>query len=198
MGLPAFQTEEVVYGSPEDYLRLEREAEYKHEYYQGEIRAIEKGDINHTRLRFNLLHLLFAQLHGKPCRPTFTERVYIENKSSFLYANVSVACGKPKFLQHWPPDTLLNPTLLLDVVGTPSIKMDWGSRFEIYRQLPSLNQYLVLDAQQLRAELYSRDAQGNWLLSDARSPSDVLNLSSIDCQVPLAELYVGVALTGEP
>ena len=137
--------------SPEEYLRLEREEKGGHEYYAGEIRALKRGGMAHSQLRFNLLHLLFAQLHGKPCRPTGSERVYIENKLSFLYSDVSVVCGKPEYLQNWPPDTLLNPTLLVDICCTSGVKMDWGTRFMLYRQLPSLRQYLVLDARQLRA-----------------------------------------------
>lgn len=122
------------------------------------------------------------------------QRVHVKNRASFLYPDVSVVCGKPEFLENKNPDTLLNPTLLIEVLSTSTADNDRGAKFMLYRQLPSLRQYLILDSESIHAELYSLDELSRWVLTETRDPQAVLDLSSIGCQVPLVEVYEGVQL----
>ena len=99
---------------------------------------------------------------------------------------------QPEFNEDKKPDTLLNPTLLVEVLSPSTSQYDRSDKFMLYRQVPSLRQYLTLDAQATHAELYTRDELGRWVLTETRDLTAVLDLSSIGCQVALAEVYAGI------
>ncbi|MFC6222098.1 Uma2 family endonuclease [Hymenobacter artigasi] len=193
MAQPAFQTEPTSYVSPEEYLRLEREAEFKHEYFQGEIRAMAGAGYMHNLICMNLGGEIRSQLRGKGCSVVGSDqRLQIMSGSAFVYPDLTVVCGKPEFNEEKKPDTLLNPTLLVEVLSPTTSQYDRSEKFMLYRQVPSLRQYITLDAQAIHAELHTLDDLGRWVLTETRDLSAVLDLSSISCQVPLAEVYAGV------
>ena len=195
MGLPAFKPDSEEFVSPDDYLRLEREAEHKHEYIAGKIVAMAGASYAHNRICSNLTGELYNQLRGKSCSVVGSDqRLQILTSSAFVYPDLTVVCGKPEFNEDKKPDTLLNPTLLVEVLSPSTSQYDRSDKFMLYRQVPSLRQYLVLDSQAAYAELHSRDELGRWVLTETRDLSAVLDLSSIGCQVPLGEVYVGVEL----
>ena len=194
MGLFAFQPEPFEHVSPEDYLRLEREAEFKHEYYEGEIRAMAGAGYVHNLICMNLGGKIRTLLRGKSCTVVGSDqRLQILSGSAYVYPDLTVVCGKPEFNEEKKFDTLLNPTLLVEVLSPSTSSHDRGEKFMFYRQIPSLRQYLILDAQSVHAELYSLDELGRWVLTETRDLSAVLDLGSIACQVPLVEVYAGVA-----
>ena len=193
MGQPALQTDPTEYVSPEDYLRLEREAEFKHEYFAGVIRAMAGAGYAHNLICANLTGELYSQLRGKSCNVVGSDqRLQTLSGSAYVYPDVTVVCGPPEFNEEKKFDTLLNPTLLVEVLSPSTANNDRGEKFMYYRQIPSLRQYLILDAQTVHIELYSRDELGRWVLTETRDLSTVLDLGSIGCQVPLAEVYAGV------
>ncbi|GAB2858886.1 Uma2 family endonuclease [Hymenobacter ruber] len=193
MAQPAFQTEPASYVSPEEYLRLEREAEFKHEYFQGEIRAMAGAGYAHNLICANLTGELYSRLRGQGCSVVGSDqRLQIMSGSAFVYPDLTVVCGKPEFNEEKKPDTLLNPTLLVEVLSPTTSQYDRSEKFMLYRQVPSLRQYLTLDAQAIHAELHTLDDLGRWVLTETRDLNAVLDLSSIGCQVPLAEVYAGV------
>lgn len=195
MSQSALQTEPTGYVSPEDYLRLEREAEFRHEYFQGEIRAMAGAGYAHNLICANLTGELYSRLRGKGCSVVGSDqRLQIMSGSAFVYPDLTVVCGKPEFNEEQKPDTLLNPTLLVEVLSPTTSQYDRSEKFMLYRQVPSLRQYLTLDAQAIHAELHTRDELGRWVLTETRDLSATLDLSSIACQVPLAEVYAGVTL----
>ena len=197
MGLPAFETAAAGYVLPADYLRLERAAEFKHEYFHGEIRAMAGASFAHNRMCANLLIELGSRLRGKACTPVGSDqRLQILSGSAYVYPDLTVVCGPPVFNEDKKPDTLLNPTLLVEVLSASTANNDRGEKFMFYRQIPSLRQYLLLDSESVHAELYSRDEQGRWVLTETRDRAAVLDLGSVGCQVPLAEVYQGVAFAG--
>lgn len=195
MGLPAFQTDLPDYVSPEDYLRREREAEYKHEYYGGKIRAMAGADFAHNRICANLTIGLGIQLRQKNCTPVGSDqRVHVKTKSSFSYPDLSVVCGQPEFLNDKKPDNLVNPMLLVEVLSPSTKDYDRGEKFMLYRQIPSLRHYLLLDSESVHAELYSLDELGRWVLTETRDIVAVLDLNHLGCQLALTEVYEGVEL----
>ncbi|MGI4872677.1 MAG: Uma2 family endonuclease [Janthinobacterium lividum] len=210
MGLSALKTNLPAYVSPEEYLRLEEEATEKHEYYGGriwptgddqgeiaQIRAMAGASAAHNRLCFNLSGLLFSQLDNGPCEGyTSDQRVQVLNASTYLYPDLSVVCGEAKFNDAKKPDNLLNPTLIVEVLSASTSRDDRSEKFMLYRQLPSLNQYLMLDSQSVHAELYTRQDNDHWLYRETRDLAAVLDLSSIGATLPLARLYQGVKLVG--
>ena len=196
MAQPAFQTEPAAYVSPEDYLRLEREAEFKHEYYQGEIRAMAGAGYVHNLICANLTIAIGSQLRGRGCSVVGSDqRLQIMSGSAFVYPDLTVVCGPPEFNEEKKPDTLLNPTLVVEVLSPTTSQYDRSEKFMLYRQEPSLRQYLTLDAQSIHAELHTRDELGRCVLTETRDLAAVLDLSSIACQVPLAEVYRTTDLT---
>lgn len=195
MGLPAFHTDLPAYTSPEDYLRLERDAEFKHEYFDGIIEAMAGAKFAHNRICMNLSGQLYGLLRGQSCTPVGSDqRVQVLNGRAYVYPDLTVICGPPAFKEDDTLDTLLNPTLLVEVLSPSTANKDRGEKFIYYRQIPSLHQYLMLDSQTIHAELYTLDELSRWVLIETRDLTAVLDLSSISCQVPLAEVYEGVEL----
>ena len=146
MGLPAFQTEPTEYVSPEDYLRLERQSEVKHEYIKGKIRAMAGAGYAHNLICANLTIEIGSQLRGKSYSVVGSDqRLQILSGSAFTYPDLTVVCGKPEFNEEKKPDTLLNPTLLVEVLSPTTGQYDRSDKFMLYRQVPSLRQYLTLD-----------------------------------------------------
>lgn len=193
MGQAAFETTATNSVSPDDYLRLECEALEKHEYYHGEIRAMAGASYAHNRICANMTVALGSQLRGKSCTVVGSnQRLQILSGSAYAYPDVTVVCGKPEFNESRMPETLLNPTLLVEVLSDSTADKDRSEKFMLYRQIPSLQQYLMLDSRTCLAELYTRQPDGNWLFAETRDLTAVLGLGSIDCQVPLAEVYPGL------
>ena len=193
---PTVETAPAAYVSPEDYLRFERGAEFKHEYYEGEIRAMAGAKYAHNLICMNLGGEVRSQLRGKSCAVVGNDqRLQILSSRAYVYPDLTVVCGPPEFNENKTLDTLLNPTLLVEVLSPSTGSHDRGEKFMYYRQIPSLRQYLILDAQSVHAELYSLDELGRWVLTETRDLSAVLNLSSVGCQVPLVEAYAGVSFS---
>ena len=150
---------------------------------------------SHNLICANLTIEIGSRLRGKVCAVVGSDqRLQIMSGSALGYPDLTVVCGKPEFNEEKKPDTLLNPTLLVEVLSPSTGLYNRSDKFMLYRQVPSLRQYLVLDSQAAYAELHSRDELGRWVLTETRDLSAVLDLSSIGCQVPLGEVYVGVEL----
>ena len=120
------------------------------------------------------------------------QRLQILSGSAYVYPDATVVCGKPEFNESRKPETLLNPTLLVEVLSDSTADKDRSEKFMLYRQIPSLQQYLMLDSRTCLAELYTRQSNGTWLFVETRDLAAVLDLGSIACQVPLAEVYHGL------
>ena len=195
MNPPATEPEVFAPVSPDDYLRLECEAVEKHEYYFGEVRAMAGASYAHNRVRANTTVAIGSQLRGKGCAVVGSDqRLQILNGSAYVYPDLTVVCGPPSFNETRKPETLLNPTLLVEVLSESTADKDRSEKFMLYRQIPSLQQYLMLDSRSLLAELYTRQPNGYWLFMEISDANAVLDLSSIGCQVPLAEVYTGLAI----
>jgi Uma2 family endonuclease len=192
MGAPA---ELLTYVSPEEYLETECNSEIKHEYWNGDLRAMSGASFAHNQLTANLTIELGSQLKGKSCTVVGSDqRVQVLSESTFVYPDLTVVCGKREFQEQVKPDTLLNPTLLVEVLSPSTKSHDRGDKFFLYRQIPSLRQYLILDSQTVHAELHTRDELGRWVLTETSELAAVLELESIACRVPLVEVYADVAL----
>ncbi|MBC6700487.1 Uma2 family endonuclease [Hymenobacter puniceus] len=192
MGLPASPLTHV---SPEEYLEAERKAEHKHEYWNGDIRAMSGASFAHNQICMNLGAELYLQLKGKSCTVVGSDqRVQVLSETTFVYPDLTVVCGPREFQDKMKPDTLLNPTLLVEVLSASTKSNDRGDKFFLYRQIPSLRQYLLLDSQTIHAELHTRDELGRWILTETSDRTTILELDSITCRVPLTDLYTGVEL----
>ncbi|MGI4865024.1 MAG: Uma2 family endonuclease [Janthinobacterium lividum] len=195
MGLPAYQLPEAAtLVSPEDYLRFENGSEYKHEYLNGRVVAMAGAEPAHNEINYNLNQTIGPHLRRQNCKGYMgDQRVHVKNQLGYLYPDTVAVCN-PVFSGKVKPSSLTNPVFIAEILSTFTANIDRGAKPVLYRQLPSLRQYLILDSESVHAELYSLDELGRWVLTETRDPQAVLDLGSIGCQVPLAEVYAGVAL----
>lgn len=182
------------YLTPEEYLALEREAEYKNEYFAGEIYAMVGASRKHNLISSNIVWTLVAQLKAKSCEVYSSDmRVKAPATDSYMYPDVSVVCGEPEFEDKYV-DTLLNPVLIIEILSRSTASYDRIKKFGYYRTIESLSEYLLVAQDEYKVEQYVRQADGRWLLSDIRSLEGMVELSSVGCMLALKDVYDKVSL----
>ncbi len=178
-----------------DYLALDRASDVRHEYLAGEMFAMSGASAAHNSICWNLAGVLHPRLKKSGCRGFVSDlRVAIEATSLNTYPDLIVVCGEPKFLDEKEPDTLVNPTLVAEVLSPSTEDYDRGRKFAHYRTLPSLMAYLLLSQDRCHAELYLRQGDGRWLFSETSDPAALLELPIAGVSLRLADLYDGVEL----
>jgi Uma2 family endonuclease len=177
----------------EEYLRIERAAEFKSEYYDGQMYAMSGGSYPHGKIIPNLAAELRQALRGKGCSVTTSEvRVRVSPRGFYTYPDIAVVCGPPQFADD-QADTLLNPTLLVEVLSPSTEAHDRGFKFAQYRQLESLREYALVSQTEPRVEVFRRQPAGEWLLSEVIGVDATCRFDSVGCQVALAEIYYDVS-----
>jgi Uma2 family endonuclease len=175
--------------SLEDYMAAERQAETKSEYLSGEVFAMSGASRQHNLIVWNLSGTLYAQLKGRGCEAYVGDmRVHIPATGLYTYPDIAVACGEPRF-EDAALDTLLNPTLLIEVLSPSTEGYDRGKKAAHYRTLDSLREYVLVSQEEARVELLTRQKEGHWLLSEASRLDETVTLSSIGCTLRLADVY---------
>ena len=184
--------------TPEEYLELERKAEYKSEYLDGEIFAMAGARREHNLIVSNVIASLHSQLRGRACETYPSDmRVKVTATGLRTYPDVVVVCGEPHF-EDENGDTLLNPTLLVEVLASTTEAYDRGEKFAHYRLLESLAEYVLIAQDRCRVERFTRQPDGQWLLSEARDLGEAIALPSVGSQLTLAEVYERVKLPAGP
>ena len=182
-------TQPKTFLTPEQYLEIERKAEYKSEYYHGEMFAMARASLAHNWLVANLVGEVHAKLKGSRCGVLPSDmRVRVGSTGLYTYPDVVVVCGEPQLADN-QPDTLVNPTLLIEVLSPSTELYDRGRKFEHYQSIESLREYLMVASDRVHADLYTRQADGRWLLTSAKSLEDSIELQSIGCSLTLKALY---------
>ena len=181
------------YLSPEDYLALERCAEFKSEYFDGEIFAMVGASEPHNLIVANTLSEIRQQLKKRPCRAYANDmRVKVSPTGLFTYPDVVVVCGQAQF-DDSQLDTLLNPILIVEVLDSTEA-YDRGRKFEHYRKLESLMEYVLIAQHRPHVESYRRQPDQRWVLTESDGLESSLRLDAIDCELALAEIYDKVEL----
>jgi Uma2 family endonuclease len=184
----------TTYLTPEEYLAIERRAEYKSEYIDGGMVAMTGASRRHNLIAVNLTRELSQQLRGRPCESYAGDmRVRVASTRLYTYPDVVVVCGEPQFEDDYV-DTLLNPTLIVEVLSESTELYDRGKKFGFYRTIESLTEYLLVAQDEHRIEQYVKQPDERWLLSDYRSPEADIEMTSIQCELRLREVYEKVAL----
>jgi Uma2 family endonuclease len=175
--------------TPEEYLALERKAEYKSEYLTGEIFAMSGASEQHNLIVTNLVGELRAQLKGRPCKTYPSDmRLKVALTGLYTYPDVMVVCGQTLFDDE-QQDTLLNPSVIAEVLSKSTEGYDRGEKFAHYRKLESLTDYLLVSQTKHHVEHYVRQPDNQWLLSEAEGLENAVPISSINCVLSLAEVY---------
>jgi Uma2 family endonuclease len=175
--------------SPEEYLALERQAENKHEYVDGEIFAWAGASRKHNVIAGNIITSLNGQLRGKPCEVYPGEmRVKAPASRAYVYPDVTVICDEPQFEDDYV-DTLLNPSVVFEVLSKSTESYNRLARSAYYRTIQSLSEYLLVAQEEYRVEQYVKQAAGRWLLTEVRSLESVIELESIGCSLALRDIF---------
>jgi Uma2 family endonuclease len=177
--------------TPQEYLERERRTETKSEYYAGEIFAMEGASRKHGLIVTNLIIALGTQLRsrGRTCEVyPGSMRVKVESSGLYTYPDVAVVCGNVQ-LEDEHFDTLLNPTVLIEVLSPSTERYDRGGKAEHYRRLDTLQELLLIAQNEIHVQHYRRQDASRWLLSDFRGSADRVELGSIDCTLILADIY---------
>lgn len=185
------------YLTPEEYLALERQAETKSENWRGETYLMAGASTRHTIIGANTLAELVVQLKGRPCTAHTNDlRVKAARAGLYTYSDVTVVCGKAEF-EDRNEDTLLNPTVLIEVLSPSTEAYDRGAKFEFYRTLESLSDYLLISQSKPLIEHFARQPDDRWLLSTYEGLDAVAPIPSIGCELRLAEVYDKVTWPAE-
>lgn len=178
--------------TPEEYLTLERKALYKSEYLNGEIFAMSGASREHNLICVNVSSVLHGQLRQRPCETYAGDmRVKVSPTGLYTYPDVVVVCDEPQF-EDAQVDTLLNPTLIVEVLSPSTEDYDRGTKFEHYRTLPSLQEYLLISQDRIHIVHYTRQTDSTWVLSETNRQEGLIHLPSIAGNLSVAEIYAKV------
>jgi Uma2 family endonuclease len=186
-----------LYVTPEEYLARERQAEFKSEYYDGEIFAMAGGTPEHSLISSNVGSEFNHQLFDKPCQVYNSDLKVRATETTYSYPDVTVVCGEPVFDD---PDTdvLLNPTVIVEVLSETTEAWDRAGKFERYRERESLQEYLLVAQDRAHLERYARQPSGEWLLTIVDGLDRVLELASLGCRLDMARVYHRVSFPENP
>ncbi len=183
--------------TPEQYLEIERAAEFKSEYYNGRMYAMSGASYPHGLIILNLGSKLHAALEKGRCAVIANDlRVRVSSRGLYTYPDIVVVCGEPKFADD-QKDTLLNPTFLAEVLSSSTEAYDRGFKSAQYRKLESLQEYALVSQTEARLEIFRRQTGGGWLLSEFAGLDAVCRFDSLGCQVALADIYQRITFSGE-
>ena len=185
------------YLSPEDYLAIEREAQHKSEYFSGQMWAMAGASREHNLIVANISGEVRARLKGRPCETYSNDlRVRVTPAGLYTYPDVVVVCGQPEFVD-LKGDTLLNPTVLVEVLSPGTEAWDRGGKWAQFQRLPSLQEYVLVSQDAMIVEQFTRQAGGTWLYSRAEGPDAALFIASVNVTVPLPDVYDRIVFDAE-
>jgi Uma2 family endonuclease len=182
---------QVKYYTAEEYLAFERQSEDRHEYYKGEIFAMSGASFRHNVIENNLRLAIGNHLIGKQCQSFGSNlRVHIPSSTLYTYPDILVVCDKPLFVDD-QFDSLLNPAVIIEILSPTTANYDKGAKFDLYREIASLQEYILIDSTSIHFINYARQQDGRWLMSDTKDISQSFFISTIGLQIPLNDVYAG-------
>jgi Uma2 family endonuclease len=171
-----------------EYLELERNADFKSEYYNGEIFAMAGATLIHNKIVSNLIFLFNQFLKDKPCDVYPSDlRLQVEKSGLYTYPDITIVCGKTELLDN-KFDTLKNPTVLIEVLSDSTEKYDRGQKFSFYREIPSLKEYILVSSKTMKIEKFKRLEDGNYLYIESNEHQP-FPIDSINMNLNLEDVY---------
>jgi Uma2 family endonuclease len=182
--------------SVEEYLTLDRDAELKSEYRDGEVLQVEVASLAHGIIGASTAYLLVGRLKGQPCCSFTSVRVRV-SPSKFVYPDLAVVCGKVISTDE-RAETLTNPKLIVEILSPATEGYDYHRKFNLYRQLPSFEEYVLMAQDEMQIEVFRKAPGDRWILSTYKGVAAVAPLESIGIDLPLDEVYAGVEFAAPP
>jgi Uma2 family endonuclease len=181
------------YISQEEYLEMERTALDKHEYYQGEVFAMSGASLEHNRVFANLFGEIQGKLKGKDCQPYGSDlRIHIPKNTLYTYPDISIICGEAALTDD-QFDTATNPSVIIELLSKSTRNYDRFEKFSLYREITSLQEYILVDTQRIHVEKHIRNADNSWQLTDYYSLTDTFIITAVNVPVSLADVYAGIS-----
>jgi Uma2 family endonuclease len=179
--------------SPEDYLEADRASEFRNEYYNGRMYAMAGGTPVHGLIIGNMTALLWNAVRGRGCLLFPTEvRVRVSHQGLYTFPDIMLVCGELKYADD-KNDTIVNPTLLVEVLSPSTETHDRVFKFREYGKLESLQEYVLVEQKQPRVERFQRHAKGHWSLSEYEGLEAEAHFESVGARIRLADIYENVS-----
>jgi Uma2 family endonuclease len=189
MGLP-----EILYINDKDYLDAERLALEKHEYYKGEIFAMSGASIAHNKIFSNSFISIGAQLKGKKCQPFGSDlRIHIPKNTLFTYPDISIVCGETETTDD-KFDTITNPSVIIEILSPTTRNYDKGEKFTLYREIDSLQEYILIDSERIMVEKFIRNPDNSWQLTEYKTIEQSFSIATAGIEMKLIDIYEGVKI----
>lgn len=184
--------------TPEAYLARERAAEFKSEYFNGEVFAMAGTSRAHSRISMNVSRILDTQLLKRDCNVYASDlRVKIRKIGKYTYPDVVLTCGKELF-EDDAVDTLLNPIVIIEILSASTEAYDRGKKFQHYQFIDSLAEYILIVQDAVHVEQYVRHSDHTWRYSAYQNLDDVVKLESVNCEMTLKDIYAKVPASAAP
>jgi Uma2 family endonuclease len=188
----------IAYGkqklSIEEYLQFEKESIDKHEYYLGEIFAMSGASNKHVKIHSNLFIALGSLLRGKSCQPYGSDlRIHIPQNSLFTYPDLAIICNE-LISSDIDEDSFIQPAIIFEILSPSTRQYDRGEKFRLYRAIPNLKEYILIDSESINIEYFGINEKGFWELHEYKSINDQLALPSLSIAISIHEIYEGTKL----
>jgi len=184
--------------TPEEYLEIERKAEWKSEFYNGRMFAMAGGSARHSLITGNAMTALNLALEDQPSTVGANDlRVNMSQEGLYTYPDATVVCGDIK-LADSKMDTLLNPTVIVEVLSPSTEACDRGFKFEQYMKIEALQEYVLVAQSKPRVEIFRRQPDGDWMLRTVEGLEGSCRLESVNCSIPMSRIYAKVNFGEEP
>ncbi|GEO08617.1 Uma2 family endonuclease [Segetibacter aerophilus] len=176
----------------QEYLAFERTSQERHEFYRGEIFLMSGASFKHNIIEDNLRVIIGGFLKGKKCRSFGSNlRIHIPKNTLYTYPDILIVCDKPVFVDN-EFDTLLNPAVIIEILSPSTGNYDRGAKFDLYREIESLKEYILIDSTSTHCIHYLKNADLTWTLSEAKNLADTFEVTAIALQLQLSDVYAGV------
>jgi Uma2 family endonuclease len=181
--------------TPDEYFVMEKAAEYKHEYYHGEIFVMTGASFNQNLIAGNIFARIHASLQLSDCYVFMSDmRVQIDPAKHYTYPDMSIVCGEINFVDG-RDDTINNPIVIVEILSESTRDYDRGSKFKAYRKIKSLQDYILVDQYSFYIEYFYKNEHGKWVLDEYAKLNDTIKIRSIDIELSLETIYDRVKLS---
>ncbi|MFW0716644.1 Uma2 family endonuclease [Pedobacter sp. N23S346] len=173
----------------EEYLEMEKTSSIKHEYFEGEIFAMSGAGDNHNEIFSNVFGEIVNKLKEKPCRPYGSDkRMTIPKNTLFTYPDTSIYCNG-LIHSEFDEDTSILPTVIIEILSPSTKNYDKGKKFNLYKDIPSLKEYIMIDSTAVSVEAFHINENQNWELNEYKNVDESLNFFSLGFNVKLKDIY---------
>ena len=179
--------------SQEEYLESERAAFEKHEYYQGEVFAMSGASLEHNIIFSNIFGELAYNLKGKNCRPFGSDlRIHIPKNTLYTYPDINIICGEPNLTDN-KFDTATNPSVIIELLSVSTRNYDKGEKFSLYRDIDSLQEYILIDTERIHVIKHIRHSDNSWQLTEFKHIENIFSIDTIGLAFSLKDIYEGIS-----